>query len=276
MTTERFAVWRGSFRIIELTMLWGAVLQLGLRAAQNTAASPPQAPQLLSSPSRIDPKAQPLLDGAIRALGGPAFLRFKTMTTRGRVYAIEDETTAGLAPYVSAVEYPDKRRFSYGKKQPVTLINNGDQAWELDRYGQTSQRPEQVYRWKISSRYSLENLLRLRIHDPSVLIQPGGVDFVDNVPTQGLDITEPGGTHVKLDLNRQTLLPVRITYRVQNPTTREWDEFADVYGDYRNVQGIMTPMHLTRYLNEERVSETYRNTALYDEDYPAGYFQPTG
>jgi len=276
MTTERTDVWRGSIRIIELTMLWGAFLQLGLRAAQNTAASPPQAPQTLSTPSRIDPKAQPLLDGVIRALGGPAFLRFKTMTTRGRVYAIEDETTAGLAPYVSAVEYPDKRRFSYGKKQPVTLINNGDQAWELDRYGQTSQRPEQVYRWKVSTRYSMENLLRLRIHEPSVLIQPGGVDFVDNVPTQGLDITEPGGTHVRLDLNRQTFLPVRITYRVQNPTTREWDEFSDVYGDYQNVQGIMTPMHLTRYLNDERVSETYRNSARYDEDYPAGYFQPTG
>lgn len=276
MAREELSAWHGSSRVIRLILLLGAGIPLSLGGAQNTAASPPQAPQTTSSPSRIDPKAQPLLDGAIRALGGPAFLRFKTLTTRGRIYAIEDETTAGLAPYVSAVEYPDKRRFSYGKKQPVTLVNNGDRAWELDRYGLTSQRPEQVYRWKISSRYSLENLLRLRVHEPSVLIQPAGVDFVDNVPTRGLDITEPGGTHVRLDLNRQNLLPVRITYRVQNPTTRDWDEFADVYGDYQNIQGIMTPMHLTRYLNGERVSETYRNSARYDEDYPAGYFQPPG
>jgi hypothetical protein len=249
---------------------------LGLCVGQNAASSPPQPPQAAPLPSRIEPKAQQLLDGSIQALGGAAFLRFKTMTTRGRVYAIQDEAMAGLAPYVSAVEYPDKRRFSYGKKQPVTLINNGDNAWELDRYGLTSQLPEQVYRWRISNRYSLENLLRLRIHDPGILIQAGGVDFVDNVPTQEVEITEPGGTHVTLDLNRQTLLPVRISYRVQNPKTQEWDEFADIYGDYQNVQGIMTPMHLTRRLNGERVSETYRNTARYDEDYPPGYFQPSG
>jgi hypothetical protein len=227
-------------------------------------------------PSRIDPKAQELLDRAIQALGGPAFLRVKTLTSRGRVFAISDESTTGLAPFQSAVQYPDKRRFSYGKKKPVTLINNGDRAWELDSYGITSQLPEQIYRWKVSNRYSLENLLRLRLREPGVLIQAGGVDFVDNVPTLVVDISEPQGTHVKLDLHRQTFLPVRISYRVQNPQTHEWDEFSDVYGDYQNIEGVQTAMHLTRYLNGERLSETFRNSARYDEEYPPNYFEPTG
>jgi hypothetical protein len=243
---------------------------------QSTATSPPQSPPATPPPARIDPKAQQLLDGVIQALGGAAFLRFKTMTTRGRAFSIQDEKTAGMAPYVSSVEFPDKRRFSYGKKEPVILINNGDKAWELDRYGLTAQFPEQAYRWKISNRYSLENLLRLRIHEPGVLILPAGTDFVDNIPTQGIEITESGGETVRLDVNPQTHLPVRIAYRVLNPKTREWDEFADTYGDYRNVQGVMTPMHLARWLNGERVAETFRNTAQYDEEYPPGYFQPSG
>ena len=71
----------------------------------------------------------------IQALGGPAFLKVKRLTTRGRIFSIRDESTSGFAPFESFVEYPDKRRFSYGKKPPVILINNGDQAWELDRYG---------------------------------------------------------------------------------------------------------------------------------------------
>ena len=225
-------------------------------------------------PARADPKAQELLDRTIQALGGPAFLRVRRLTTRGRIFAIADESTAGLAPFVSAVEYPDKRRFSYGKSKPVTLVNNGDQAWELDRYGLTSQLPEQVQRWKATNRYSLENLLRLRIHEPGILIQVGGVDFVDNVPTRGVDILELGGTHVRLDLHRQTLLPVRIRYRVQDPKTHDWQEYADVYGDYQNFQGVQTPMHITRFLDGERVTEVFRHSARYDEDYPAGYFQP--
>jgi len=247
-----------------LAFLLGAASGARLRAEQNPA----------QVPSRIDPKAQQVIDRVIRALGGPAFLNMKRLTTRGRIFSITDESTTGFAPFESAVEYPDKRRFSYGKKNPVILINNGDQEWELDQLGQTSQTPEQVRRWKISNRYSLENLLRLRIHEPGILIQPGGVDFLDNVATQALEMVDAQETQLKLDLNRQTILPVSITYRVRDPKTGDWDEFADVYSDYKNIEGIMTPMHIARFYNEERVSEIFRSSAHYDDEYPPNYFQP--
>ncbi len=227
-------------------------------------------------PSRVDPKAQQLLDRTIHALGGPRFLGFKTLTTKGRIFAIEEGATSGLAPFQSAVEYPDKRRFTYGKSKPVTLINNGDREWELDKYGLTHQLPEQVFRWKVSNRYSLENLIRLRVREPGVLIQDSGVDFVDNVPTRVLEVVGTDRAQVKLHLHQQSLLPVRIDYRVLNPQTREWEEYWDAYGDYQTVQGIQTPMRITRFRDGERVLETFRNTARYDDNYPAGYFEPTG
>lgn len=227
-------------------------------------------------PARIDPKAQELLDRTIQALGGPAFLRVKTLVTRGRAFAISNEATVGLFPFQSYMQYPDKRRFAYGKTPQVILINTSDSAWEMDRYGLESQPLEQAERWKIANRYSLANLFRLRIHEPGVLIQAGGVDFVDNVPTIGLELTEVQGARVTLDLDRRNYLPLRIRYKVLNPKTGEWDDDMDVYGDYRNVQGIMTPMHTVRYINGERVSETFCNSASYDEDIPASYFQPSG
>jgi hypothetical protein len=247
-----------------LALLLGGASGERLHAGQNPA----------EVPSRIDPKAQQVVDRVIQALGGPAFLKVKRLTTRGRIYSIQNEVTSAFAPFESFVEYPDKRRFSYGKNPPVILINNGDQAWELDRYGQTAQPAEQARRWRISNHYSLENLLRLRIHEPGMLIQPGGVDFVDNVATQALEMVDAQGTQLKLDLNRQTLLPVRVTYRVRDPKTGDWTEFADVYSDYRNIQGIMTPMHIARFLDDERVSEIFRSSARYDDEYPSSYFQP--
>jgi len=80
-------------------------------AAQN--ASPASAPVL-----RVDPKAQALLDQTIQALGGQAFLSFKTMTTSGRSFSISNEQTAGFVTFDSQVEYPDKRRFAYGPHGP--------------------------------------------------------------------------------------------------------------------------------------------------------------
>jgi len=247
-----------------LALLLGAASVTRLHAGQNPT----------EVPSRVDPKAQQVLERVMHVLGGPAFLNVKRLTTKGRIYSISNEATSGYAPFESYVEYPDKRRFSYGKNPPVILINNGDQAWELDRYGQTTQLPEQVRRWKISNRYSLENLLRLRFHDPGVLIQSGGVDFVDNVATQALEMVDAQGTQVKLDLNRQTSLPVRVTYRVRDSKTDDWNDFADVYSDYKNIEGIMTPMHIAKFIDDERVSEIFRSSAYYDEEYPATYFQP--
>jgi hypothetical protein len=236
-----------------------------LKASQNS----PDAP---TRPTVIEPKAQSLLDKTVQALGGASFLAFKRLTTAGRAFTISNDQTAGFAPFESAVEYPDKRRFSYGKKKPVILINNGDQGWEMDRYGTISQRPEDLRRWRIINRFSLENLLRVRIHEPGMLIQDGGSDFVDQLPARVLTLVDASQVQMKFFINNLTFLPIRITYRVQSAAGDDWDEYADVYGDYQRIQGIQTPMHVTRFLNNERVSETYRNTAKYDESYSAGYF----
>lgn len=240
-----------------------------LKAAQNMSPAPP---------SRVDPKARALLDQTIQALGGQAFLTFKTMTTSGRSFTISDEETTGFVTFDSQVEYPDKRRLAYGsgKKKPIVLINDGDKGWEIDRMGVIHQPPEQARRWKITNMYSLENLLRLRIREPGVLIQDAGSDFIENLATRVLDILFTNQVDAKLYLNKANVLPVRVTYRVQNPKTLEWEEYADVYGDYRNYDGILTPMHITRSLNDERISETFRNTAKYDEAFPTGLFQPPG
>src|SRR5579859_7568997 len=236
-----------------------------LNASQYSPGAPPR-------PTVIEPKAQALLDKTVQALGGASFLAFKELTTSGRAFAISDDQTAGFAPFTNAEEYPDKRRFSYGKKKPVILINNGDQGWEADRFGVISQRPEDLRHWQIINRYSLENLLRVRIHEPGVLIQDGGTDFVDQLPARVLTMVDARQVRLKLFINHLTYLPIRITYRARNAAGDDWDEYADVYGDYQKIQGIQTPMHITRFLNDERVSETYRNTAKYDESYPAGYF----
>jgi hypothetical protein len=259
------------FAILFLSLLQTNGSSMLLEAAQN--ASPAPAPTL-----SVDPKARALLDQTIQTLGGQAFLSFKTLTTSGRSFSITDEKTTGFVTFDSQMEYPDKRRFAYGlgKKKPIALINNGERAWEVDRMGLTHQTPEQVRRWKITNTYSLENLLRLRIREPGVLVQEAGSDFIENLATLVLDIHFVNNVDVKLYLNKANFLPVRITCRVQDPKTLEWDEYADIYGDYQSFQGIQTPMHITRFLNDERVSETFRSTAKYDEVFPASLFQPPG
>lgn len=238
-----------------------------LRASQSASGSP----------SQIDPAAQALLDSAIQALGGSAFLSFKTMSSNGRAFSIADGVTQGFVSYQSATEYPAKRRLSFGlskRSKAVTLINNGDKGWEIDRYGLIEQAPKEIRAWRLANHYSLENLLRIRVHEPDLLIQKGGEDFVDNVPARIVDIIDSRQVEIKLYLSKATHLPVQAAYRIMNSETRQWDEYLDVYSDYQPVQGIQTPMHLVRYLNGSRIAETFRMRVRYDDPYPSGFFQP--
>ena len=100
----------------------------------------------------------------------------------------------------------------------------------------------------------------------------GKVDFVDNVATQGMEITEPGGISVRLDVHPQTFLPTRISYRVRNVKENAWDDYSDAYADYKLIDGLQFPMHVTRYLNGDRIGETFRNDAKFNEVYPPNYF----
>jgi hypothetical protein len=225
-------------------------------------------------PSRISPQAQALLDRTIQALGGAAFLNYTTISTTGHVFAFSYGQTAGYAPFKSVFEPPDKQRFSYGKGQPVILINNGDQAWELSRLGRLHQNPDEVRGWNVANRYRLDNLLRYRIHETGVLILVGSVDFVDNQNVDTIDIIDAQDVHVELYIHRTTYLPVRVAYRVQNPNTQDWEDYADDYSDYQTFQGINTPMHIGRYLDGERIGELFRASVRYNEALPPNVFEP--
>ena len=253
---------------------------LAMLAMAGAAASPgaQQAPPQTSSnalPSRISPKAQELLNQAIQALGGPAFLNYKSISTSGRVFGFSNGQMAGVYPYKSTFEPPDKRRFTYGKGKPVTLINNGEEAWEIDQYGLVHQLPEQVRQWKIANRYSLHNLLDGIIKENGVLILDHGVDFVTNQPAYVIDIIDSQDVRIRLYLRKFNYLPLRVTYRIQNSSTQDWDEYVDDYSDYQAFDGIMTPMNIGREENGERIGAVYLNKAQYNVDVPANYFQPS-
>jgi hypothetical protein len=247
------------------------LLPLGKLALSRASQSPS------SSPPQIDPDAQALLQSAIQALGGSAFLSFRTMSSTGRAFSIADGVTQGFVSYQSATEYPAKRRLSFGlskKSKAVTLINNGDKGWEIDRYGLIEQSPKEIRAWRLANHYGLENLLRVRVHEPDLLVQMGGEDFVDNIPARVVDLIDSRQVELKLYLSNATNLPVQVAYRILNSETRQWDEYLDVYSDYQPVQGIQTPMHLVRYLNGSRVAETFRMRVRYNDPYPPGFFQP--
>ena len=135
---------------------------------------------------------------------------------------------------------------------------------------------EQLRHWQLRSRYGYESLLRTVIHEQGLLIQDSGTEFVGPILTHIISITDSARVQAKIYLDAKRFLPLRVTYRLLNPKTRDWEEYGEVYSDYREIQGIMTPMQITGFLNSERKSETFRKSVEYNVDIPPNYFTPGG
>lgn len=248
---------------------WALCLGIMAIAAPAATFGAPQASST-SLPTRISPKAQELLNHVIKALGGPAFLNFKTLSTTGRIFAFSSGRIARVDPFKNTYQPPDKRRLTYGKGKPIILVNNGDQAWENGPYGLVHQLPGLVREWKIANHYGLVNLFRSVIKEKGVLILDHGVNFVANRPVDVIDIYTPENIRVRLDVRKNSYLPLRVSFRLESP---EIQDYVVEYDNYQSFSGIMTPMNVIRERNGERISAIYRNKVTYNQPVPANYFQ---
>lgn len=246
---------------------------MAIMVAAPPAARSAQQAATDSLPSRISPKAKRILNHTIQALGGQAFLNFKTLSTTGRIFVFYTGRMGRVEPFRNTYQPPDKRRLTYGKGKPVTLINNGAQAWEQGQYGLVHQLPGLVRQWKIANHYGLVNLFRSVIREKGVLVLDHGVDFVANRPVYVLNIFTPQNIRIRLDIHHTTYLPLRVSFRLQNPVTQDWEDYAVDYSNYQRFNGIMTPMNILRRRNGERIRAIYRDRVTYNRNVPANYFQ---
>src|SRR6476646_4900225 len=103
-----------------------------LAAAQTTAS--PSASQSPGDESTA--KAKSLINLAIQALGGNAYLNISDSSSEGRTYSFHhgQSTSTGLI-YFRDTKYPDKERIDLTKKRDVSYVYVGDHGFEVTYKG---------------------------------------------------------------------------------------------------------------------------------------------
>ncbi len=246
------------------------VLLLGaLAAGQQT---PPPAAQSQDANAQ---KAHLIIQQAIQALGGQAYLTYTDMEQQGRTYGFyHGESQGGGTVFWRFWKWPDKDRFELTKERDVIDIYNGDKAYELTYKGVGQVDPEAVADYMRRRQYSIEWVMRRWIPDPTVAFFYEGEAVADAKPADKVTLINTRNQSVTLYISTDTHLPIRKTFQWRD-TDRTLVEEAESWDNYRPVQGIMTPHSITRYKSGEIVNQRFLTTITYNQNLSDSLFTAT-
>ena len=266
--------------IFTLAFVLSGFGSVAIRAAAQAAAQPPAQPDSAKATS-IPPdqqsahQARELLNQAIQALGGQAYLSVHDMQEQGRVYSFyHGRPSSNGVFFWRFVEFPDKERFEFTPQRDIANIFVGDKGYEITYKGPRSVEKKDLDDYLRRRRFSLETLLHTWVNDPKVALFFDGAALAGNLAAQKVTLINSQDEAVSIYFDIDTHLPIEKSYTWRDPVDKEKNVEEETYNGYRLVQGIMTPFGFTRYFNGDMQTERFITSASYSEALDQAMFDP--
>jgi hypothetical protein len=273
------------------------ILLLASAVAQTSApAAKPAVPE-----DENAKKARALIDQAVQALGGQAYLTTQNRVEEGRWYALHHGGSRGPGvQYRQFNRFPNQDRLEIlargnvfvplplfgsidvivvGRQKKNTndlvIIHNGDKGYEISNKGTSAQDPKDLTAYLRRRQHSLEQVLRKWINDPRMQYFYDGMAIVDGKPTESVTLLSSQNDSVSVYLDESTHLPLKTSFSWRDPEDKQKNVEEEIYDNYRLVQGVMTPLSITRTFNGETTHQRFINTARYNLPLPDSTFEAT-
>ena len=222
-------------------------------------------------------KAKQILDDMIRALGGDTYLTLRDMKLEGRSYAFYHGRPSGLGVvFWRFWEWPDKDRIELTKQRDVVELNLGDAGYEITYKGTATQDPKLLAEYLRRRDHSLEVVIRSWLAAPGSLILYEGTAIVEQTLADKVTIMTASNDSVTLAIDPRSHLPLKKTYSWRDPIDRQFDEEAEIFGNFRMVQGINTAYSTVRMTNGEMSGQRFINNVSYNTGLDPTLFQTKG
>lgn len=217
-------------------------------------------------------KARALLDQAIQALGGQAWLNVQDMREDGRSWSIFHDQPTGTAQFWLFWKYPDKERVELTKKRDWIIINNGDQGYEVTFRGTSPEEQKALQDYLRRRKYSLVWVLRKWLEEPGVALFYDGQVIAAQKQAQQVTIMNAQNEAVSIDLDYDSHLPIKKSF-IWRDADRYRNEEVEIYDNYKMIQGVATPLSVSRFHNGDMVNQRFISNASYNQNLPDSLFQ---
>ena len=271
------------FLICIATISLAPIFMATTAGAQASAPSQPAAQSLASAQTSasipVDQanarKAKTLLQQAIDALGGQAYLAIRNVQQAGRGYSFHHgRPTSNGVLYWRFAEFPEKERVEVTKERDVAELYIGDKGYEITYKGAHPMEAKDLTDYLRRRRFSLETILRNWVNDPGVALFYDGDAIAAQHPSVQITLINSKDESVDLFLDVDTHLPIKKSFQWRDPVDRQKNLEEEIYDNYRQVQGIATPYDVSRYFNGDMAGQRFLNSVSYNETLDPAMFDP--
>jgi hypothetical protein len=226
-------------------------------------------------------KARALLDDAIHALGGPAYLEIQGLTQQGRSYSFHrgQANSAGIS-FTRTRKFWDKDRIDYtaahevdaylifgvevpvaNVKTRVTLIYNGDKGYELTNAGIRDMDSKDMVSYLRLRHFAIDAVLRQWINESGVALFYEGQTVAAQKQADQITVMNAKNEAVTLYLDSTSHLPIKKSFTWRDSEDKQRNIEDEVYDNYRPVQGVQIPFDVTRLFNGEMSAQYFLYSA---------------
>lgn len=234
-------------------------------AAKPADSSPAQTSQGVPIDQENARKAKVLLDQMVQALGGQAYLNIQDISQQGRTYSFYHGQPNSVGTlFWRFYRYPDKERIELTKQRDVAFVYNGDKGYEITYKGTAIEDDKTVTDYIRRRQHSLDWVIRKWLNEPGIALFYEGSTVAEERPAEQVTILSAKNDSVTLYIGTDNHLPIKKSYSWRDPMDKLRSTEDEVYDGYRNVQGIMTPFSITRFLNGDMSNQRFLNSVTYN------------
>ena len=220
-------------------------------------------------------KARAILDQAVRALGGPAYLNVQDMTQEGRSYSFHHGEPNSLGTlFWRFRKFPDKDRVELSKKRDIVELYVGDKGYEITYRGVRNLDDKELDPVLRRRHFALDIVLRQWLNEPGVALFYEGQTVAAQKQADQVTVMNAKNEAVTLYFDSSTHLPVKKSFTWRDPIDKQRNVEEEVFDNYRMVENVMTPYDTTRFFNGEMAAQFFLTSAGFNQGLSDALFEP--
>jgi hypothetical protein len=218
-------------------------------------------------------QAREALDKMVQALGGQAWLDMKNQMREGYIAAFfHGQPNPGTTQYWEYHQWPDHDRVELTKHRDVVQFCVGREGWEVTYRGKKAMEKDSLEDFLRRRDHSIETVVKQWLKDPNTILMYEGQRMASRHMAEQVTLISAQNEAVTIMIDTSTHLPLRRSFEWRDPEYKDKNVDAEEYDNYHTVDGLPTPLSITRFKNDEMVRQYYISKVEFNQQLPADFW----